>query len=80
MTSSFTHGVANTSRAMCAVVTASFTVWQPAVLGSTRTSSPRMIDQNPWPARSPAASRRSATVTTSTPAARIASVRIAGDG
>ena len=41
MTSSFTQSVPNTSRAICAVVTASLTVRQPAVLGSTRTPSDR---------------------------------------
>ena len=34
---------------MCAVVTASLTLWQPAVLGSTRTPSARMIDQKLCP-------------------------------
>src|SRR5579871_1473582 len=58
MTSSFSQGVPNTSRAMCAVVTASFTEWQPAVLGSTRTPSARIRDQKPWPERSPPDSRR----------------------
>src|SRR5437660_2233539 len=80
ITSSLIHVVANTSRAMCAVVTASFTEWQPAVLGSTRTLRPRMIDQNPSPRRSPPDSRRSATVTTSARAARTASVSTAGEG
>ncbi len=65
---------------MCAVVTASLTEWQPAVLGSTRTPSSRISDQKPWPARSPAASRRSATVTTSAPAARTAALSTAGEG
>ena len=61
MTSSLIHGVPNTSRAMCAVVTASLTVWQPAVLGSTRTPSSRMIDQKPWPAALAARLRGAAT-------------------
>ncbi len=80
ITSSFTHGVANTSRAMCAVVTASLTEWQPAVLGSTRTPSSRISDQNPWPERSPPDSRRSDTVTTSAREARTACVSTAGEG
>jgi len=79
-TSSLIHAVANTSRAMCAVLTASLTEWQPAVLGNTRTPSSRMIDQKPCPARSPPDSRRSATVTTSARAARTAAVNTAGDG
>ena len=67
ITSSLIQAVPNTSRAMCAVVTASFTEWQPAVLGSTRTPSSRISDQKPCPARSPPDSRRSDTVTTSAP-------------
>ena len=80
MTSSLIQVVSNSSRAMCAVVTASFTVWQPAVLGSTRTPSDRMSDQKLWPARSLPLSRRSDTVTTSASDALIASTRTAGDG
>ena len=49
----FDPRVANTSRAMWAVVTASFTEWHPAVLGSTCTPRSRIRAQNPWPARSP---------------------------
>ena len=80
MTSSLIHLVSNSSRAMWAVVTASFTEWQPAVFGSTRRPSARMNDQKLWPPRSVPASRRSDTVTTSAPDALIASPRIAGDG
>jgi hypothetical protein len=65
---------------MWAVVTASLTEWQPAVFGSTCTPSSRISDQKPCPARSPADSRRSATVTTSQPAARTAAVSTAGEG
>ena len=80
ITSSLSQLVANTSRAMCAVVTASFTEWQPAVFGSTRTGSPRISDQKPCPARSPPDSRRSATVTTSARAACTAAASTAGEG
>ena len=80
ITSSLIQSVSNTSRAISAVVTASRTLWQPAVLGSTRTSSERMSSQKPWPARAAPDSRRSDTVTTSTPDARIASPSTAGEG
>ena len=68
------------ARAMCAVVTASLTEWQPAVLGSTRTESSRISDQKACPERSPPDSRRRATVTTSARAARTAAARTAGEG
>ena len=45
MTSSLIQSVPKTSRAICAVVTASFTVWQPAVFGRTRTPSSRISAQ-----------------------------------
>ena len=80
ITSSLIQGVPNTSRAIWAVVTASCALWQPAVLGSTRTPRPWMIDQNPCPARAAPDSRRSETVTTSEPAASTARARMAGDG
>ena len=69
MTSSLIQFVPKTSRAMWAVVTASLTVWQPAVLGRTRQPSSRISDQKAWPARALAASRRSETVTISAPEA-----------
>ena len=80
MTSSLIQVVSNSSRAMCAVVTASLTEWQPAVLGSTRTPSSRTSDQKAWPARSLPVSRRSDTVTTSAFETLIASASTAGDG
>ena len=80
ITSSLIHGVSNSSRAMWAVVTASFTEWQPAVLGSTRRPSDWMNCQKLWPARPLPPSRRSETVTTSAPEALMARSRMAGDG
>ena len=80
MTSSLTHGVSKTSRAICAVVTASLTVKHPAVFGSTLTPSSRIRSQNGRPARTPPLSRRNETVATSAPDARNASARIAGEG
>src|SRR6202035_5019480 len=74
------HEVENNSRASFAVVTASRTVRQPAVFGSTVTPSSRISDQNASPVLPPAASRRSDTVTISAPEARIAPCMIAGDG
>jgi hypothetical protein len=79
------HGVSNSSRAMWAVVTASFTEWQPAVLGSTRKPKDWMNCQKLWPALPalpwPAPpSRRSETVTTSAPEALMARSSTAGDG
>ena len=62
------------------MVTASRTLRQPAVLGSTVTSSSRIRSQNVLPARPPADSRLSDTVTISAPEARMASCMIAGDG
>ena len=80
ITSSLIQVVSNSSRAMWAVVTASFTEWQPAVLGSTRTPSARTSDQKLWPARR-RRSRGAATPSrSSAPDALIASRRIAGDG
>ena len=70
ITSSLIQGVAKISRAICAVVTASLTVVQPAVLGSTRTPSSRMMRQNSCPSRNWLDSRRTETVTTSASAAR----------
>ena len=80
ITSSLIHFVSNSSRAMCAVCTASCTEWQPAVLGSTRRPIAWMNDQKLWPARPVPPSRRSETVTTSAPDALIAASRIAGEG
>ena len=80
ITSSLIQGVANNSRASLAVVTASRTLRQPAVFGSTVTSSSRISDQNASPVLPPAASRRSDTVTMLAPEARIAPCMIAGDG
>ena len=51
ITSSLIHAVPNNSRAISAVATASLAVWQPAVLGSTRTPSCSINSQKPWPAR-----------------------------
>ena len=65
---------------MWAVVTASFTEWQPAVLGSTRRPSDWTNDQKLCPARPAPPSRRNDTVTTSAPDALMARSRIAGDG
>ena len=62
------------------MVTASFTVLQPAVLGSTFTPRSRMICQKLWPDFATPDSRRSETVTISVPEARIASARMAGEG
>ena len=80
ITSSLIQGVPNNSRASFAVVTASRTLRQPAVFGSTVTPSSRISDQNASPVLPPAASRRSATVTMPAPEARIAFCMIAGDG
>ena len=80
MTSSLIQDVLKTSRAICAVVTASFTLRHPAVLGSTRTPSSRISDQKFSPARLPPNSRLSDTVTISAFAAAIARERIAGEG
>src|SRR3954451_12728254 len=80
ITSSLTHGVSKTSRAISAVVTASLTVWQPAVFGSTRTPRSRMRCQKLVPAPLPPDSRRSETVTISASEARIASAKIFGEG
>ena len=84
ITSSLTQGVPNTSRPISAVVTASFTVRQPAVLGSTRRPSvvsciSRIKDQKPSPARLPPDSRRSDAVTMAAPDARTAAAISAGD-
>ena len=62
------------------MVTASRTLRQPAVFGSTVTQSSRISDQNASPALPPAASRRSDTVTICDAAARIACCMIAGEG
>ena len=80
ITSSLIQLVPNNSRASFAVVTASRTLRQPAVFGSTVTSSSRISDQNASPVLPPAASRRSDTVTISAPEARIAACMIAGEG
>src|SRR5579872_5419881 len=80
ITSSLIQFVAKISRAICAVVTASFTEWQPAVLGRTRTPSSRISVQKSWPSRRRADSRRNETVTISALDARTASARMAGDG
>ena len=80
ITSSLIQGVPNNSRASFAVVTASRTLRQPAVFGSTVTSSSRISDQNASPVLPPAASRRSDTVTMPAPEARIAACMIAGEG
>ena len=80
ITSSLIHEVPNNSRASLAVVTASRTLRQPAVFGSTVTSSSRISDQNASPVLPPADSRRSDTVTISAPEARIAACMIVGDG
>ena len=80
MTSSLIQGVPKTSRAICAVVTASLTEWQPAVFGRTRTPRSRTMAQKSSPARLPPLSRRSETVATPAAEARKASARIAGDG
>ena len=80
ITSSLIQGVPNSSRASLAVVTASRTLRQPAVFGSTVTPSSRISDQNASPVLPPAASRRSDTVTMLAPEARIASCMIAGEG
>ena len=79
-TSSLIQDVPKSSRAICAVATASFTDRQPAVFGSTRRPSERIISQKLSPARLPPASRRSDTVTTSAREAFSASARMAGDG
>ena len=80
ITSSLIHEVLNSSRASFAVVTASRTLLQPAVFGSTVTSSSRISDQNWSPVLPPAVSRRTETVTIWLPLARIASCMIFGDG
>ena len=80
MTSSFTQSVANTSRAMCAVVTASLTVRQPAVLGSTRTPSAPISSRKRSPMRPRACSRRSETVTMPAPDACTALASTCGEG
>src|ERR1700733_7702400 len=80
ITSSLIQVVPNTSRAICAVVSASLTLWQPAVLGSTRTPSSRTSDQNACPERSPPDSRRSDTVTTPARGACPAAASTAGEG
>ena len=80
ITSSLIQLVANNSRASFAVVTASRTLRQPAVFGSTVTPSSRISDQNASPVLPPADSRRNETVTISAPEARIALCMIAGDG
>jgi len=51
ITSSLIQAVSKISRAICAVVAASSTVLQPAVLCSTRSPSSRMMRQNSWPSR-----------------------------
>ena len=80
ITSSLIQGVENSSRASLAVVTASRTLRQPAVFGSTVTPSSRISDQNASPVLPPAASRRSDTVTMLAPDARMASCMMAGEG
>ena len=80
MTSTFTQSVANTSRAICAVVTASFTVRQPAVLGRKRTPSERTRSRKRSPERPRACSRRSDAVTMPAPEASTARESTCGDG
>ncbi len=70
----------NNSRASFAVVTASRTLWQPAVFGKTLTPSSRISDQKASPVLPPAVSRRTETVTSSAPEARIACCMIGGRG
>ena len=79
ITSSLIQDVSKISRAMCAVVTASFTLRQPAVLGSTRTPSAFTSDQKLSPARLPPASRRSDTVAIAAPEALTLSASTAGE-
>ena len=64
---------------MRAVVTASCTEWQPAVLGRIRQPDCLRMFQKACPSP-PAVSRRNDTVMISVPQARIASSRMAGDG
>src|SRR6185437_956801 len=80
ITSSLIQLVANNSRASLAVVTASRTVRQPAVFGSTVTLSSRISFQKESPVLPPADSRRRDTVTISAPEAWIAFCMIDGDG
>ena len=80
ITSSLIQLVPKTSRAIFAVVTASLTEWQPAVLGKMLVPSERISDQNFSPALPPAISRRNETVTTEVPDALTASARMAGEG
>ena len=77
ITSSLIQSVPKSSRAICAVVIASRAVWQPAVLGRSRTPSPSTRRRKSCPAP---ASRRRLTVATPAPEARNASARIAGEG
>jgi hypothetical protein len=79
MTSSLIQSVSKSSRAIRAVVTASRTLWHPAVLGRTGTPRPRMMSQKgpPWP---PAASRRNETVATPAPERRKAASITDGEG
>ncbi len=53
ITSSLIQGVSKISRAICAVVTASLTLWQPAVFGSTRTPISRISRQKSCPSLQP---------------------------
>jgi hypothetical protein len=80
MTSSLTQSVANSSRAMRAVVTASLAVRQPAVLGMTRAPRPWTSAKKRSPARPRADSRRSETVTTAARDAATASASTCGEG
>ncbi len=57
MTSSLIQSVSNSSRAICAVVTASLAVRHPAVLGSRRTSRARRRSRKRSPVRPRACSR-----------------------
>src|SRR5260370_16773619 len=67
ITSSLIQEVPNNSRASFAVVTASRTLRQPAVFGSTVTSSSRITDQNASPLLPPPASPPPPTLTPSPP-------------
>ena len=71
----------NTSRAMCAVVMASCTLWQLAVLGSTGTFRLDSSSQKPWPLSAGLLPwRRSEAVTMAGRARSTAALSAAGEG